>query len=181
MYKIISKIENCKLKIGNSNRGMTYVELIVVLGIFSLMSSIMIFNYGAFQSKVDIKNLANDVAIKIVEAQRAANFGILPSGAVGSDWKPSYGVHFDIDADNKRFIYFVDLANLGIYDGGSELLEQINITKGNFIDRIDIYNGITAVTPNPTSMTITFTRPSQEATFYSGNNPIALVGSSGNY
>ncbi|KKQ07855.1 MAG: hypothetical protein US18_C0006G0001, partial [Parcubacteria group bacterium GW2011_GWB1_36_5] len=51
------------------NRGMTYVELIVVLSIFAVMSSIVLFNYGEFQAKVDIKNLASDIALKIVEAQ----------------------------------------------------------------------------------------------------------------
>ena len=54
---------NKKIK---GNRGMTYVELIVVLGIFAVMLSISMFNYKRFQGKVDIKNLANDIALKLV-------------------------------------------------------------------------------------------------------------------
>ena len=74
---MIKEITNWKLKIGNYNRGMTYVELIVVLSIFSIMTSVVLFNYGAFQAKVDIKNLASDIALKIVEAQKSALSGKL--------------------------------------------------------------------------------------------------------
>ena len=47
---------------------MTYIELIVVLSIFAVMSSVVIFNYGLFQARIDIKNLASDIALKFVEA-----------------------------------------------------------------------------------------------------------------
>jgi prepilin-type N-terminal cleavage/methylation domain-containing protein len=59
----------------NKTRGMTYVELIVVLSIFSVISTIVIFNYKEFQAKVDIRNLANDVALKIVQAQKNSTTG----------------------------------------------------------------------------------------------------------
>ena len=48
---------------------MTYVELIVVLAIFAILSSVVMFNYGNFQAKVDIKNLGSDIALKIVRTQ----------------------------------------------------------------------------------------------------------------
>ena len=57
---------------------MTYVELIVVLSIFSVMTSVVLFNYNEFQAKIDIKVLANDIALKIVEAQKSALSGKLP-------------------------------------------------------------------------------------------------------
>ena len=44
---------------------MTYVELIVVLSIFSIMTSITIFNYNKFEAKVDIKNLNQETALHI--------------------------------------------------------------------------------------------------------------------
>ena len=53
-------IFNKKIK---KNAGMTYVELIVVLSIFAVLSSVAVFNYSEFQTKVDIKNLANDLFI----------------------------------------------------------------------------------------------------------------------
>jgi len=161
-------------KFSKYNMGMTYVELIVVLGIFSMMSSVVIFNYSAFQSKVDIKNLANDVAVKIVEAQKAANFGILPSVPTSASWRPSYGIHFDTtnDANKKIFTYFTDLDNDKVYDAGSEIISQINITKGNFISKVEAYSGASPTLYS--NMTISFTRPSQEASFFSGVTPLAV-------
>src|SRR3989344_2489263 len=94
------------------NKGMSYVELIVVLSIFSAMSSVVLFNYGEFQAKIDIKNLASDIALKVVEAQKSSLPGKLPPLAQQvlipspSAWKPSYGLYMDQAADDKSFIYF---------------------------------------------------------------------------
>src|SRR3989339_1856034 len=93
---LIKKIRNLKFVIRNCNKGMTYVELIVVLSIFSVLSSVAIYNYGDFQSSVDIKNLASDIALQIVKAQKDSLSGLLPLQVVKTDWKPSYGVQFDL-------------------------------------------------------------------------------------
>jgi prepilin-type N-terminal cleavage/methylation domain-containing protein len=176
-----------------SNRGMTYVELIVVLSIFAVMTSVVIFNYSAFQAKVDIKNLAADIALKIVQAQKASLSGQLPPAAQQllltdpSSWKPSYGVYFvptaTSDTDgiffNKKFIYFanvVDPVNI-VYNGtsvcDSECIDKIIITKGDFISKIESYLGATA-TLLPNSMTITFIRPDSKANFFSSGLPASF-------
>jgi type II secretory pathway pseudopilin PulG len=153
-----------KLKLAKLNRGMTYVELIVVLGIFAMMTSIAMFNHGAFQSKVDIRNLASDIALKIVEAQRDAVGGKLPTSPTQPDtWKPSYGVYFN-RADNKTFYRFVDLdiANkefdipLSGCPVGSECIEQVQIGKGNYVSDI-AFVGSGCNTIN--TLHATFTRP----------------------
>ena len=177
----MKKIINFKFVIRNCQRGMTYVELIVVLSIFSVMTSVVLFNYGTFQAKVDIKNLASDIALKIVEAQKSALSGLLPTqDPEASPWKPAYGVYFNPsssvdDTDdipfNKKFIYFTDLHNNNWYDDEScdlslpldgECLDQIKMSKDYFISQIDSYFGTT-----PTSITnpfaLTFKRPSSVA------------------
>ena len=118
------------------NRGMTYIELIVVLSIFSIISSIVMFNYGDFQSKVDVKNLASDIALQVVQAQKSSLSGLLPPSGYSaiSLWKPSFGVYFDIPPST-QFIYFVDLNNLNGYEVGEEL-NTMSITKNNRISRI---------------------------------------------
>jgi len=120
-------------KFSNYQAGMTYVELIVVLSIFSIMTSITIFNYNKFEAKVDIKILANDIASKIVEAQKSAISGKWNSLA-SSNWKPSYGINFDL-ADNTHFTYFANIGDIGdnIYDPADSVLDEIGITKNNFI------------------------------------------------
>jgi len=170
----------------NFQSGMTYVELIVVLSIFAVMTSVILFDYNKFQGKVDIKILANDVALKIVEAQKSALAGELPLSTQIpiSPWKPSYGVYFDLTSsgNNKNFIYFTDLDQLGDFtDDGSfcslpsstgECLEKITITKNNFISQIDSYLGAIA-TPITNPLSITFKRPDASAIFKS--NGLLLI------
>lgn len=143
---------------------MSYVELIVVLSIFSLMTSVILFNYGEFQAKVDIKNLAADIALKIVEAQKASLSGKFNAGAVVG-WKPSYGVYFDM-ADKESFIYFADLNNFSGYEAGAEKLDTISITKSNYIDGVNRCTGDTCSPGVPISpLSINFKRPDSSAVF----------------
>ena len=141
------------------NSGMTYVELIVVLSIFGIMSSVVLVNYQDFQAKIEIKSLANDIVLKINEAQRFASSGRLDykrqvefeneTGISASAWKPSYGVNFDI-RNPVGFISFEDLDdsvlnNAPAYNSHSgkcdnlECVEQININKNIFIKDIISY------------------------------------------
>lgn len=143
---------------------MTYVELIVVLGIFAVMLSISLFNYKKFQSKVDIKNLANDIALKLVEAQKSSSSGKLASSSFLS--APAYGVYFNT-ATSAKFVYFADLDNQGDCDApncispnytiGGEVLDVINITKGNTISSLRAFG---TNCPGITSLSIIFKRPS---------------------
>lgn len=183
---MIKKIRNLKFVIRNCqkgmthsmltqchpeySRGMTYVEIIVVLSIFSVLSSVAMFNYGDFQDKVDIKNLASDIALQIVTAQKSALNGLLPQVGVFTE-KPSYGVYFNTVTNNKEFIYFIDLNNAGGYGGGSEWLDTINITKNNYISRIDMYFGSTPIKIDNLPISITFTRPDSSAILYLGLMP----------
>ena len=136
---------------------MTYIELIVVLSIFAVMSSIGLLNYKAFQAKVDIKNLANEIALKFVQAQKEATSGKLPvfSYPAVDPWKPSYGLYFDPTDTDTSFIYFVDLDNGGDFDApfnicpninaSIDCIEIITITKGNRIDKIEAFTASGAV------------------------------------
>lgn len=170
--------------------GMTYVELIVVLSIFSVISAVTLFNYKQFQLKVEIKNLANDITLKIVEAQRSATSGKLapvsqqPSNP--SAWKPSYGMYFNsqtptvfysfIDLDqNKNFVPpIAQSCPVGECLAGN----PIYITKGNHISSIKVlYLGGPSSCPPPSNppcptiivddLVVTFTRPDSGATFLS--------------
>ncbi|MCX6752229.1 MAG: type II secretion system protein [Candidatus Nomurabacteria bacterium] len=174
---------------------MTYIELIVVLSIFAIMSSIVIFNYEQFQAKVDVKNLASDIALKIVEAQKSALDGQLPSltqqSQIDSTWKPSYGVYFDLSTDSKSFIYFTDLNNINNnpgtqnsqYDGTSscngECIDKILITRNDSISQIASCTGSPIVcTPITNPFSVSFSRPSSTAVFFSNTTQLVLTGAS---
>ena len=165
MFKVNKKIKK--------NKGMTYVELIVVLSIFGIMSSIVLFNYNKFQAKVDIKNLANDIALKIVQAQKDAMSGKIPVQTIGDSWRPSYGVYFDLSYP-KSFIYFADLPPINqLYDQGSgcdlggECLDDIEITKGKISKIEECSTGDCSSSASiSSSLSITFTRPNSGASFF---------------
>jgi len=162
---------NKKIK---KNRGMTYVELIVVLSIFAIMSAVSMFNYRGFQAKIDIKNLATDIAMQIVGAQKDAMAGRLPpTGSPSLNWKPAYGIHFDIsnNVSNKRFIYFADLNDTKIYQeafnsivdcsGDPFCVDKINITKGNYVLSLQVVGSNSC---NSTSkVDVVFKRPDSSA------------------
>jgi Tfp pilus assembly protein FimT len=152
---------------------MTYVELIVVLGIFSVMLSIALFNYKKFQSKVDLKNLANDIALKIVEAQKSSTSGKLVPGATFSP-KPSYGVYLN-SATPTKFLYYADLNNSGGCDNSGvacttsssisgEVLDIVNITKGNTISSLQVYGSGCASPVTVSTLNFSFKRPASTAT-----------------
>jgi prepilin-type N-terminal cleavage/methylation domain-containing protein len=162
------KIKNWKINSWQS--GMTYVELIVVLSILSIIASISLYNYHGFQGKVDLKNLANDIALKAVEAQKRAIYGNFPPasqiGSITSTWNPAYGLYFNRPADNKSFYRFTDLNNNNIYEGSnciSECLEKISITKGNSISALNIYYVGNSTPQAVNEITMVFTRPSGAA------------------
>ena len=172
---MIKKIRNSKFKIRNWNAGMTYVELIVVLSIFSVLGSAVMFNYGTFQDRVDVRNLANDVALRIIEAQKSSISGKLPPSPLPSaSWRPSYGIYIDRASDDKSFNYFVDRDQGSDYDtsscpGNGDCLEKVTITKGNYISQINRYSGSTPTAIN-TPLSITFIRPNNTAIFYSSGS-----------
>ncbi len=170
---------------------MSYVELIVVLSIFSILSSVAIYNYGDFQANVDIRNLASDIALQIVTAQKSSLNGVLPLSGYDASWKPSYGVYFNssplVDTDtipfNKKFIYFVDLGTLdtstgknnqnSLYDGVSscsgECQNKITIARGDFIEKIEKCDGNNNCTETTTPLSIIFKRPDSSAIFAGAN------------
>jgi hypothetical protein len=94
------------------------------------------------------------------------------SGYPTTPWKPSYGVYFSTvadgtGADNKDFVYFVDLNNNSLFDvSNNELLSKYTITKNDYISRLDAFyadgtNTTLGATLN--NITITFERPNSGA------------------
>lgn len=154
--------------LGNLNKGMSYVELIVVLGIFAVMSSVVIFNYSQFQSKVDIKSLASDIALKIVEAQKSSLSGNSPN-LFQSGFKPSFGVYFDSTSTlSTSFIYFADKNNNSKYDSAIDTkLDTIIITKNNKISSLE---GVGCTVSN--NLGIVFVRPDSSAKISSNSNAL---------
>ena len=75
--------------------GFTLIELLACLGIFAVVTGVVLFNYGQFNSNVLITNYAYDVALTIRQAQV---YGVAVRGRTtssGTVFGSSYGVHFE--------------------------------------------------------------------------------------
>ena len=161
---------------------MTLIELIVVIGIVGLVSSVLMFNYSDFSTNVSIRNLTQEVALSIRKAQTySTSVQVIASGGVSS--YPAYGTVFSLGEDfnpfsptPKRFILFADIPKIASeqpnkkYDseGGScgnvafndECIEAINITSADTL--ISLETDTSGLVTSGT-IAITFRRPSPDA------------------
>ena len=169
------------------NKGVTLVELLVVIFIFVIISGITIFNYGRFNTSLSIQNLADDIALSVRKAQGYA-IGVHSAGT-GGVFTIGYGIHFTVNpaivgniysGTNKSFIVFSDMgvtqnkmydysaATCGSPSVGNECLEALNITSTDKISGIKYYTTslIDGSTGFPgATMDIVFKRPNPEPVF----------------
>lgn len=129
------------------NSGFTLIELIISLGIISIIISIVLFGQSTYLESTTVTNLVDEVATTVVQAQ---TYGIavreLSPGS--SNFSASYGISFSILGSGSAYSYlfFADRNNNNIYDGDwnciqgglSECLEKKIITRGNLISDVCI-------------------------------------------
>lgn len=104
-------------------KGYTFVELIVVISIFSIIATVIVFNFSDFSTNISLQNTTADIALEIKEAQSDAISGRLTDAVaftIGSGleyFKPAYGIRFDLSSlgNNREFVKFSDLNKDRIY------------------------------------------------------------------
>ncbi len=174
--KIFKKINN------NFQVGVTLIELMVIVAIVGVVSSVLLFNYSDFSTNVSIRNLSQEIALSIRKSQTYATSvsGVTSSGERSY---PAYGLVFSLESSSlpftptpKKFISFADIP-LGLdsepnekYDSdgyvcgnvssGNECVESISINSADSIVGLE-----TDVTGPVTSgsIAVTFRRPSPDA------------------
>lgn len=165
------------------HRGVTLVELIVVIGIFSVVSSVLIFNYSDFSTNVSVRNLSQEVALSIRKAQTYATSvrGIDNINTSSRDY-PAYGVSFSLspssgqfEPNSKSFILFADIPDVpggtpnkrydsngscGTPGNGGECIENFSIETFDSI--VEVCTDATGCI-SAGSFDITFRRPTPDA------------------
>ncbi len=169
MFKLRDKIKYSK--------GLTLIELMVVISIFLVITTIVIFNYEGFSSTVSLQNLTDDIALSIRKAQ---SFAIGARGVTGN-FSNSYGVHFsntttvpssNLEASSKSFLMFsttspskgYTVASGKCSDGTNSCLESFGIVTEDIIKDIKLNDGEVSFTEG-SYLDIIFTRPNPRATF----------------
>jgi len=155
-----------KSRINKFISAFTLVELLVSVGIFAFMTTLMVAKYGTFNQSVLLTNLAYDVAVTIRTAQ---SYGLSVKGAGGgvdaNKFQSGYGVYFDSHMSGAtKFILYADIVENGIYDeGGDDIVEQYNLKRGAVIQYVCSNLDLSCGTAYDTYLNITFKRPDPSA------------------
>lgn len=97
------------------SRGFTLIEMIVVLGIFSVLTSIVLASHSQFGGVITLENLAYDTALSVRQAQL---YGIAVKSYGANNFNVGYGLHFDRTSPSTYLMFADTLSGNGIYDVG---------------------------------------------------------------
>jgi prepilin-type N-terminal cleavage/methylation domain-containing protein len=139
-------------------QGFTLVEMLIVVGIFAVVATILLFNYSDFSTSVGVRNLAQEIGLSVRKAQSYATSVRTISGTSGvtSNTFPAFGISFSVDSTasqkfgptRNNFDLFADVSPSGnritnnSYDNngtcgtpgdGQECLEDFGINTSNSI------------------------------------------------
>ncbi len=99
----------------NSQNGFTLVELLISVGIITVVSTIVLLKYSSFDSGVLLKNTAYEVALALREAQAKSVSG---SHDGGGDARYPFGVTFTPDSKKYTIFRFASSTGDPYYDVG---------------------------------------------------------------
>lgn len=173
-------------KSGQGNKGFTIVELMVSVGIFALMTALLLAKYGTFNQGILLTNLAYDLALTIRNAQSyGVNVKSAPTGIANysNEFNLPYGVYIDDGVSIKALpknevVFFVDLNNNQKYDPGatpSELISKYTMKRGSYVSSICVNQLYSCGSANFHNLHLTFVRPDPRATIKSDHSSIYLV------
>ena len=152
-----------------NEKGFTLTELMVVIGIATVLMSVSLYDYKAFTDKLALSAAAQEMAIAIRQAQ-TYGLNVKEATAGGGDFTRAYGIYFST-LDPYNYYIFVDKNTVNkLYDVGSgacgtaltECIEKVSLRNGVSISSITNTNGC-AVTNNATALHVTFIRPKPDA------------------
>ena len=157
MQKFLRVIKNAK--------GFTFIELVVVIAMFTILSGTLLLNFTRFGRNITIQNLAQDIALQINAAQKQAISGrtndfLSSCDRTTSDCSPRYGIYLTSSADTTNsvmssysgtpgktlltfFDYLGGFDNMLLYGNplcgsgvNTECLDNISLGQGNYISTI---------------------------------------------
>jgi prepilin-type N-terminal cleavage/methylation domain-containing protein len=156
----------------SQQKGFTLVELVVVIGIFTLIMSVALWNQRSLNNNILISNLGYEIALAVRETQ-AYGIGVRArSGAsTAQDFRGGFGMFVDVNLP-QQLIVFNDLDDDQVYDGPNEIFAtyQFRNQNGNRITALCAEQNTNQPCGigGPTSyqqLTVLFKRPNPEALF----------------
>lgn len=156
------------------NSGFTIAEMMVVLGIFAVVSGIILFNYRSFRTNTTVNTVSQEIALTVRKAQSYA-LGLQASGVLASLPVKGYGVRFESTRPD-QITFFAELspadnqytttANLcGTPGLGEECIEYYKIDTGDKIEELIINSDVIKLTDPLSSVDVIFKKPSGDVIF----------------
>ncbi|MEK7460541.1 MAG: prepilin-type N-terminal cleavage/methylation domain-containing protein [Patescibacteria group bacterium] len=138
--------------------GFTLIELMVTIGIFSVITSVVLTNYRGFIVNANFSNASESVVIALREAQ-VYGVGTKKSAVVcgTSNFTCAFGVHIDT-TDRNSFTVFADVNDNKIYDAPGEKVETVNFPLGTSIQSLSCAPIVCSA-----RLDVTFKRPNPDA------------------
>ncbi len=175
------------MKYLSKNKGFSIIEMIVSIGIVSMILAVIVFNQGDFNDRLSLSTNANDLELYFRQAQ-IYGISVKEFSPASGEFTSPYGISVNkvTGNDGTFFTLFADrgVPN-GIYDGdstcsqdiGSECIKSVVFSRGITIEEIcaEKPNGEAECAPNVGRADITFVRPNPAANVILFNQPGNLV------
>ncbi|MDE1874964.1 MAG: type II secretion system protein [Patescibacteria group bacterium] len=137
-----------------SQQGFTLIELLVSISIFTIITTVAVFNNSQFNGSVLLTNLAYEIGLSIREAQ---SYGISVRQDAASNFNAGYGVHFDLTTPT-HYTLFEDDAADHVWSPADAQLQTFTISRGNKVSKICVDGSCSATVAD-----ISFIRPDPDA------------------
>ncbi len=123
---------------GESRKGLTLIELIVVMTIATIIMTSLVVQQGKWNDELAVRTQAYELALMIRQAQ-IYSLGVREDtgGAGGDKFNIGYGMHIDTrGAANDRYIFFADRDGDKKYSGSGEDIENKVFTRGVTVNKV---------------------------------------------
>ena len=168
-----------------SKKGFTIIELLVSVGIITIITAVFIFNQRNYADAILLQNSLNDLELQIRTAQ-VYGVSVREFSSGGGEFTAGYGVSIILSGTGGEggttTISFADRitgSGKGYYDtpsvctpgASSECLEKIAVGRGNYISSICVIQSDNTCNTTVSRLDISFLRPNPNANmiFFQGD------------
>ena len=150
-----------------SDKGFTLIEMLVVVAIMMIVSTVVLANNGRFGGQAILQNIAYEIALTIRQAQVYSIAVRMRSSSTGEgEYPAAYGMHFT-ESDPRTFYLFAEDDLNGVYlQSEDTLIQDYSIRPGYRIVRL--CDETLCAGASVENLDVSFRRPHPDAWIFTG-------------